>query len=293
MHKQKFNSILALCATLLILSCSNDDDNGQQPTPAPQQYDLMATLPAQPVSAWSNGDEVRLMSVETIKQGHYQLVAGEGSSTGSFNLVTGSANVVQNDVLLYAYTYNKNIEGIWATSDNYLEIGQKISGLYQSAELGSANGVVPRPVAIWGFAKLDTDDKMQTQLHQLTGFMAITPSQLPADTKALVLSCHHDYTLNGQKVSGGNDEPLSGLFTAVLKDGAYLVDDDDFICHDTLRVNMDKGTYDRLYIPLVAGNYSRLSVIAVTADSYDGYTWEGTEIKAFTNRTVAVGDVLE
>ena len=40
-------------------------------------------------------------------------------------------------------------------------------------------------------------------------------------------------------------------------------------------------------------DYSRLSVIAVSADSYDGYTWEGTEIKAFTNRTVAVGDVLE
>lgn len=295
MYKKTVTRLLALCAALLLCSCSDDGNGKDTPGPDSKVTDRMtASLPAQPVSSWAQGDETYVMTLETSRQNLYTLSEGAGKSTGTFMLTSGTASVVEVNAPLHAYTPSKYIEGIWANKNSQAEMGHRIPRAYTASEVGCHDGIVPRPVAYYGPAVFGSDSVLHASFHQLTATLSIPVSAIPAGSSALVLVTHPRYTVDNQTITGGSSEPLSGLFTTVLQDGAQLREDDDFMAYDTLRVNLTGlAAYDRLCIPVIAGTYSRLSVIAVTEDTYYDYEWKGTELKAFTNRTVAVGDVLE
>lgn len=296
---KRYHFLLLTVLVIFLSACSkSSNNNGDDPTPEPvvtkDLTHVIGTLPPLPASVWAAGDELRLMTLDDVRQNKYTLTEGQGAVTATFTLSSGTTELVERSSQLYAYTPNNYIEGIWASDGKIPELGQKIPGSYSAKEVASRDGIVPRPVTCWGTASFGNDSVLHTALQQLTAQLSVPASSVPNGTIAIVLVTHSQCMLNGKKISGGSGEALSGLFTALLKDGAKLVEDEDFICRDSLRVNFDSSiVYDRLYIPLIAGTYSRLSVIAVTEDTKDDYSWKGTEIKTFTNRSVTVGEVLE
>lgn len=111
------------------------------------------------------------------------------------------------------------------------------------------------------------------------------------------------YNSTADFIVGGQSEPLSGTMSAVLEDGASLQPNPEvLVCSDTLRINLDdipfmqqassslgedtKENGDKvIYVPIIAGDYHNLHVIAVTHDSPLSYQWVGQELQQYTDKT--------
>lgn len=154
------------------------------------------------------------------------------------------------------------------------------------------------------------------------GFQLATKAQMVASgyaTAADKLITRDNYLLwynRGQNfVTGGQSEPLSGTLSCVLEDGAALAYSDKLVSRDTIRINLenipevvgtgitDFGTGEELttvenedkviYVPIVAGLYKDLHVIAVTEDSPFSYQWVGEEIEKYTDEVFKANTIKQ
>ena len=275
-------------------SKNSDQEITPDPTPVPLPHDytrLTGVLPAQPESAWRKGDTINVFSLASVLDNCYVQSGATDAMTGNFKLTTGTEDIVETEKQLYAYTPNRYIYSKSATTDGLAKLTHTIPAAYSASEVGASGGIVPRSVSYWGFAAFGSDGSLYTELHGLTSLLKISPSALPVDTKALVLVTHPQFTLNNQKQQGGKGESLSGTLAAVLQAGTSLKTDRHFTSTDTLRINLDATSYDCLYIPVIAGTYSSLSVIAVSSDDVSDYSWQGSIVKHFENKTFYVEEV--
>lgn len=90
-------------------------------------------------------------------------------------------------------------------------------------------------------------------------------------------------------ITDGKSEALSGTLKATLEKESALAVDKRLVSSDTLRVNLNGITDQVFYLPVVAGTYENLHVLAVTQDSRYAYRWIGTELKHYQNKTFTVG----
>lgn len=125
-----------------------------------------------------------------------------------------------------------------------------------------------------------------------------------------------DWYKSGQDfITGGQSEPLSGTLNAILKEGAALQYSDLLVSRDTIRINLEnipeisntghidittheyiteeKNTDKVIYVPIVAGLYKDLHVIAVTGDSPFSYQWVGEEIQRYTDEVFKVNTIKQ
>lgn len=131
-------------------------------------------------------------------------------------------------------------------------------------------------------------------------------------TRANYLEWYND---GANFVTGGQSEPLSGTLSCVLEDGAALAYSDKLVSRDTIRINLqdipevvgtgitDYSTGDEIttvenddkviYVPIVAGLYKDLHVIAVTEDSPFSYQWVGEEIEKYTDEVFKVNTIKQ
>ena len=136
-----------------------------------------------------------------------------------------------------------------------------------------------------------------------------TPEQTTRDEWMLWYQSGSDY------ITGGQSEPLSGTLNAILKEGAALQYSDLLVSRDTIRINLENipeivGTGvtnlstgqeitevengDKvIYVPIVAGLYKDLHVIAVTHDSPFSYQWIGEEIQRYTDEVFKVNTIKQ
>lgn len=126
----------------------------------------------------------------------------------------------------------------------------------------------------------------------------------------------YDWYKSGRdNIIGGQSEPLSGTLNAILKEGAALQYSDLLVSRDTIRINLenipeisnsgyiditahqtltDVENADKvIYVPIVAGLYKDLHVIAVTGDSPFSYQWVGEEIQRYTDEVFKVNTIKQ
>jgi len=103
-----------------------------------------------------------------------------------------------------------------------------------------------------------------------------------------------EYT-NAPFITDGKSEALSGtLTTKLIDDKSALAVDKRLVSYDYMIVPIEHLIKDAIdndvfYVPLVAGYYESLHVLAVTQLSRYSYRWIGTELKNFKKATFTVG----
>ncbi|MBQ6965124.1 MAG: hypothetical protein IJS95_07550 [Prevotella sp.] len=109
----------------------------------------------------------------------------------------------------------------------------------------------------------------------------------------------NDWWDNIAYTTGGGCEAISGTLNATLDvnaedkgkylEGVQLAVDPRLVSYDTLRVDVSGITNQVFYLPIVAGTYKQLDVLAVTQDSKYAYRWGGTLLKSYTDTEFKVG----
>ena len=111
----------------------------------------------------------------------------------------------------------------------------------------------------------------------------------------------NDWWQNVAYTTGGKCEAISGTLNATLDasqivagqsyvEGCQLAVDPRLVSYDTLRVDIPSVTEDNVfYVPIVAGTYKQLDVIAVTQDSKYAYRWGGTLLKSYKDTEFKLG----
>lgn len=279
-----FVGTLASCSDDLSLSTANLDANA----------DLYASLPAEETTrmgvindgkstvVWSEGDVINVYSANALKYNIYSLTSGAGEKTASFVCTTD--NGVADKGELVAVSSSQYLKGVHADENNNMILTAIIPGNFTQNELTNDQNVVYWPLAIPYFAKdvTFTGDKLNATMNPLTALLKIDIAGLPEGTKAIVLTTHHSATVDdGATELGGSDEALSGTLATILEDGAALKVDEDYKSADTLRVEIDELDKDQdkvIYVPIIAGHYDKLAVLAVSQDDNERYSWPGAEI---------------
>lgn len=289
---KSFFYLSALCLSLALTACSDDDSSQDTPEAVKDGTKLSATLPSQPAAQWLAGDEVRVLSLASITPNRYTASQASSGATAVLELTEGKADLVNQDGALNAYTPNPNIKAIWSTDDAQAVVGQRIPHAYAAAEVGIRDKQVPRPVLLWAPVIFDNNGQMHAELRHLTALLNIPSSSVPQEAHALLLVTRRIFTLNEEDIRGGNGEAVSGHFQAILTGSPVLAPGEDDATCDTLRINLDRQTnYDSYCIPIIAGKYSNLHVLAVTDDSLYPYEWYGTSLLQFTDKTFTAGVV--
>lgn len=237
---------------------------------------------------WTEGDSVRIYTLQSMKHNSYLLSQGAGSASGIFTRKSGTDNYENGDKL-YALTSTKYLYGFSATMDGNAQVSVTIPNRFKLSDVGAPEGCSRMPVPYWGIVTFGDDGKLQTAFQGLTSLLKIDLSILPADTRAVVLTTH-SYTEfgDGTELDEGDEEPLSGTFDTELQEGAKLAGNPIFYAYDTLRVNLntdDWAQYRHIYVPVVAAAYTNLHVIAVTRDYRYSYVWDGKLLKTFKSNT--------
>lgn len=279
---------------------------------------------------FTGNDEVRVFTLNALTYHNYGLVGGEGTTTGIFELEGGQplpdgqkyAVTEANNVFAVSATEDGNAQ-LTMTIDGTSEVSKERNGLKTLYSF-------PAPLwAECVETQTPSGIQLDATFHHLTGYMRVDMSTLPEGTKAIVLTTHgwpwaqedenvaalvpkdidHGYQLVAPGtlgvtvddtnsdwapvpyIYGGECDALSGTLTAELVDGAKLEVDPRLTHADTLRVNLDGIKNQVFYIPLVAGYYKQLDVLAVTGDSRYAYRWEGQLINRYQGKTVTVGGV--
>ena len=286
-----FVGALASCSDDLSLSKANLDPNA----------DLYATLPTEETTrmgvleygkvVWSEGDIINVYSANALKFNIYGLTSGAGESYASFDVITD--NGVADKGELVAVSSSQYLKGVHATEGGQMQLIAKIPANFtQNEEVGDDQETVYWPLAIpyWANNVSFTGSQLNANMKALTGLLKINIKDLPAGTTAIVLNTHHfaytselDYAAKTNML-GGSDEALSGTLTTILKDGAALEVDEDYRHADTLRVDIDKlldknsDDSKTIFIPVIAGHYDKLSVLAISEDSKYDYVWPNAEV---------------
>ena len=274
---------------------------------------------------WSLGDQIKIYSPEALKSNSYDLdPASAGYTSGTFNLTVD--NGVANLGNLVAITASSSQEDtkVYADEDGDMHLIAKIPADFDQFEMTQANGKMlywPLKVPYYGLdVSFNADNSLIATMNPTASLLMIDVAALPEGTKAIVLTTHGDSWIDGtmsdadlrtlrtetdliQRAQdavaagfmpplGGKDEALSGTLTCKLELGTKLVIDEDFRHADTLRINIPELEDDQdkiIFVPVVAQQYDRLTVLAVSDDSKEPYFWPNAEVlKVFEDQNFIV-----
>lgn len=304
--KNLFSTLFAVLLLHLPTGCTENNDlltlategSSEQPNMSSTQNGMGSTTATENNAAllrgmlagagaegWTEGDSIWIYTLQSMQHNSYLLSSGAGSPVGIFSRTSGTDNYVDSGTL-YAVTSCKYLYGFYSMTGGRAQLSVTIPNRYAASEVGAPEGSSRMPVPYWGIASFGEDGSLECNFSSLTALLKIDISTLPPETKAVVLTTHSYTDLIGEGTPvDGEGEPLSGTFDAVLEEGAKLAANPIFYSFDTLRVNLGDNAkaYKDLYIPVVAGSYTALNVIAVTRDSKYPYEWEGQLLKAFRN----------
>ena len=236
---------------------------------------------------WTDRDSVRIYRLESMLHNSYLLSSGSGTANATFDRIKGNDNYADGGTL-YAITSCKYLYGIAATPEGKAMLTATIPKRYDINEIGAPEGSSRMPVPFWGIASFGSNGNLEATFSGLTALLRLSLADLPAGTRAIVLTTHTYTDLIGEGTpEDGDGEPLSGTFDTILEEGARLAANPIFYSYDTLRVNLGENAsqYKNLYIPVVAGSYTALNVIAVTGDTRYAYEWQGKVLKVFRKDT--------
>lgn len=281
----------------LLPGCKDSDGDASEPDiPAKDPTRLTATLDGPGSAAWTVGDTLGIISVESVLNNNYVLASCAGTASGTFRRTAESGEARYGTWQLYALTPCHHLYGISATDEDSIRVALQIPGAYSFSEVGAAQGGFRFPVPWWGATSYGPEGWLTARMRPLTSLLQIDCAALPANAYAVVLATHQGMFLGSSYLTDGHNEALSGTLNAVLRDGAAFETDPHFVSKDTLRINLGAKagtlTGQTLHIPLICGTYHRLHVFAVTRDTYDDYDWTGKEIKTFADLTVTTDSVL-
>ena len=305
--KNLFNTILAGLLMHLLTGCTENsdqlaqalEDTTAQPTALSAHNEkgsttatgndasaLRGTL-GNGAEGWAEGDDISIYTLQSMKHNSYLLSSGAGNGVATFSRVSGTDDYADGGTL-YAVTSSKYLYGFSATMDKRAQLSVTIPKVYDADEVGAPEGCSRMPVPFWGIASFGSNGNLEATFSGLTALLRISVADLPAGTRAVVLTTHTYTDLIGEgKPEDGDGEPLSGTFDTILEEGARLAANPIFYSYDTLRVNLgdNAGQYKNLYVPVVAGSYSALNLIAVTGDTRYAYEWQGKVLKVFRKDT--------
>lgn len=241
------------------------------------------------VEGWSTGDDIRIYTLQSMSYNSYLLSEGGGSPVATFTRIGGTEDY-DDDGTLYAVTSSKYVYGLSATADGQARLTVDIPSRYDITDAGGMEGCTRLTTPYWGEATFNSDGNLDCPFSGLTAMLKIETTSLPAGTRAVVLTTHNYTDLDGKALDGGDDKPLSGTFDAVLRKGAALEPNPIFYSYDTLRVNLgredEREEYKSLYLPVIAGQYANLHVIAVMGDTRRPYDWQGSVIQTFKENII-------
>ena len=195
------------------------------------------------------------------------------------------ASVLRARGAIFALTSIDRIYSFSATVKGEAKVSVTIPQQYDIAEVGAPEGGSRMPVPYWGAVNFGEDGKLETTFQGMTALLKIDAATLPEGTTAVVLTTKRDGYLGADELEPGQGEPLSGTFDTELKEGASVAPNRIFRSYDVLRVNLDTygediEQYRYLFIPVIAGSYAKLHVLAITEEIGEGY-WEGKVLKTF------------
>lgn len=216
MKKGIFKAMAAGVALTALTACSDDLSISQNKFG--KKADLTATFVDSPVNTrlgmlekegdnpwasgrnagWSwvftEGDKVRVWSMEAMTYNVYNITGGYDSPQATFALAPGQVQQLPADKdwwaitdAQFAYALSPNDEGKPVLT---YTIPYKYTATSTEAE-GTENADVRRlPAPFWGQARLDDDNTLDVGLNALTAFLRIEMNTLPAGTKYIVLTTH-------------------------------------------------------------------------------------------------------
>ena len=300
MKKMKRTLMMGL-AVFLLTGCSEDskqDSFVEQPIPespsdnspvvhraAPKDASVLrATFANGAGEGWNENDKVAVYSLKSVFYNTYELTSGAGTASAVFTRNTGEENY-EDGGAIFALTSIDRIYSFSATVKGDAKVSVTIPQQYDIAEVGAPEGGSRMPVPYWGAVNFGEDGKLETTFQGMTALLKIDAATLPEGTTAVVLTTKRDGYLGADELEPGQGEPLSGTFDTELKEGASVAPNRIFRSYDVLRVNLDTygediEQYRYLFIPVIAGSYAKLHVLAITDEISEGY-WEGKVLKTF------------
>ena len=300
--KKNFKLMTAVLAMTALASCTDDlSINGSQKGLYGKD-DLVATLKTNDVRTrfavqeesdkvkggqkalvWSSNDQIRIFTLDKLSQDLYEIKSGAGGGTAVFQRIADSGLTGDK----YAITEATSIYGISATNVDGKDLPLLTVTLPGKYTVGDdSEGNKNFPVPYWGAASVtgsDEDTYINASFTGLAAFLRVSLNELPADTRAIVLTTHGDRTgnhptegfqiaktaptkdsqdatdgwgntTNFPYTTGGKSEAISGTLNAVLDpsqnpDDVFLKVDDRLVKSDTLRVNLVDEDGNYIYDP--------------------------------------------
>lgn len=257
---------------------------------------LCGTLSRSGAEGWMADDSISIYRLESMLHNTYKLTDGAGTAAATFTRSRGSDNYEQVGKL-YALTNCRYLYGVSAAEGNEAKVAVSIPYCLNLSDVGAPVGCSRMVVPYWGMASFGADGRLTAEFRGLTALLKIDAATLPAGTRAVVLSTHYYGELGNDELAEGDGESLSGMFDAVLTEGARLQPNEIFVSRDTLRINLGSKPvpeqYRYLYIPVIATTYTKLHVIAVTGDYRYPYTWDGRLLKTFNAATFKTNTITD
>lgn len=246
---------------------------------------LRATFANGAGEGWDKNDKVSVYSLKSVFYNTYELTSGAGTANAVFTRNAGEENFEEGGTI-YALTSTDYIYSFSATVNGGAKVSVTIPQQYNITEVGAPEGGSRMPVPYWGIVTFGEDGKLETTFRGMTALLKIDTTTLPEGTYAVVLTTNKNSYLGADALEPGDGEPLSGTFDTELKEGATVAANRIFRSYDTLRINLDsyggvEGRHRYLFVPVIAGSYAKLHVLAVTGEDYDNH-WEGKLLKTFS-----------
>jgi len=281
----------SLMTTSLLLSGCGDDEPAA--TPVARDYSVLTAQTDNAVGAtWREGDCLAVYSLASTSYCSYVLASSPGLTTATFSLQP-SSNSFADDARCYALTAIGNVYGISGSDGGYMKLTYRLPAAYDAEQLTPADCPYLMNVPFWGEVTFDSNGRPSATLRALTAFLAVDLSTVPDDAQSLLITTHSSFRLNGSSVAGGAGEPLAGNFDCLLGDEATLAASTTFRYKDVIQIvlDLDFQTLGRIYIPIPAGKYERLHVVALAEDYYNDYEWKGTLLATYDGQQFTLNSI--
>lgn len=256
---------------------------------------------------FTENDKVRVFTMQSMLYQSYQLIAGENTAEGEFEIEANQPDLPEG-MQKYAITDAQFAYGVSPMPDGTPRLTYSIPYKYKAETFGTGTAgtdVQKLPAPFWGTAV--TEDKvgasgkiLRTNLWALTSFLRINMESLPDDAKYIVLTTHGSV----MKTDNGNVEdgfqlltPNPNNTTQVKKaDGTFVdfvkggTNDNLTFWNDNARAITDgnseplSGTFNAL----LENKQSKL----VADDGTDGFDAEADEIFGGISRLTTRDEIV-
>ena len=174
---------------------------------------------------WAEDDAVQVYTLGKFTYNSYVVSGGAGTANATLKEEEKLNNETSN---LYAVAQPKaNLDArISATKEGKPLLMAKIPSEYDWATVQDAGVAYKVPAPYWGKVLNASEANFSCQFHALTSYIMLDLKDLPAGTQSIMVTTHEDFDLNGNRMLGGANEPLSGSFEAVLyEEGSELYEE--------------------------------------------------------------------